>query len=98
MPLKAVSVSTKVPSVLAEPDRVAVPLRLSVKVIPDGSVPERRNLARGKPLVVMVNGVLEPVTNDVLLALVMAIGWRTFSVKFWVALFPMVLAAVSVSG
>ncbi len=57
------------------PESVPVPLPLSVKVTPLGSVPLRAMLGVGSPVVVTLKLPAVPTTKVVLLALVMAGGW-----------------------
>ena len=78
-----------------------MPLPLSVKVTPEGSVPVSVSAAVGLPVVVTVNVPAVPTVNVVALALVMAgaVGAAfTVSVKLWVAFGPTPLAAVIVIG
>jgi len=79
----------------------AVPLRTPVVVLnvtPVGSAPVSLNVGAGNPVAVTVNVPAVPTVNVVLLALVMAGGWPTVSVKFWVAAVPTPLLAVNMMG
>jgi len=80
------------------PLSVPVPFPLSVKVTPLGSVPDSLRLGAGKPVVVTVNVPAVPTVNVALLALVIAGGWPTVSVKLWLAGEPTPLLGVNVMG
>jgi hypothetical protein len=58
--LVEVSVRGNVPVEVVVPANVAVPFLLSVKVIPDGRVPDTDRLGAGDPVVVTVNVPAEP--------------------------------------
>src|SRR5437879_1209932 len=73
-PLLAVNMIGYVPLVPAAgvPLSVPVPLPLSAKVTPPGSVPDSVRAGAGKPVVVTINVPGPPKANDALLALVIA--------------------------
>jgi len=79
---------------------VAVPLSTpaALNVTPLGSVPLSLRVGVGKPVAVTGNEPAVPTVNVVLLALVMAGGWLTMSVKLWVAFGETPLPAVKVRG
>jgi hypothetical protein len=58
--LVEVSVRGNVPAEVVVPANIAVPFRLSVKVIPDGNVPLTERLGAGRPLVATVNEPADP--------------------------------------
>ena len=81
------------------PLRVPVPLWLSTKVTPLGSVPVSVRVGVGVPVVVTENVPAAPTVNVVLLALVItgaALGLFTVTVKAWVAGVPTPLLEVNV--
>ena len=81
------------------PASVAVPLWLSAKVTPLGSVPVSVRVGVGVPVVVTENVPAVPTVNVVLLALVItgaAPGLFTVTVKVWVVGVPTPLFAVNV--
>ena len=83
------------------PLSVAVPLWLSTKVTPPGSVPVSVRVGVGVPVVVTENVLGVPAVNVALLALVIAgpaLGLFTVSVKAWVAGVPTPFVAVKVMG
>lgn len=98
VPFCAVMVMGYEPARVAVPETVAVPLPLSMKVTPVGSAPLSFNAGVGEPLVVTVNAPAAPAVNVALLALVIAGGPTTVSVKLCVAFGLVPLAAVMVSG
>ena len=71
------------------PDMVAVPSLLFTKLMPGGRTKPLRLIAMlalvGKPVVVTLNVPLTPWVKVALSALVIAGGWFTVRVKFWVA-------------
>src|SRR5579883_232064 len=71
MPLFAEMVMGKEPVVEVLPARVAVPLPLSVKVMPEGSAPDSVMAAVGMAVVVTWNVPAVPATKVVVFALVM---------------------------
>jgi len=79
------------------PLSVPVPLPLSVKVTPLGSVPVSVRDGVGVPVVVTWNDPAEPTLKVVLVLLVMAGAWSTVSVKFC-EVFPEVLVALMAIG
>jgi hypothetical protein len=89
IPLFAWNVIGNVPDWVGVPDKVP-----PENVTPVGSVPTSETVGTGKPVVVTVNVFSVPVTNVVLLALVMAGAWSTVSVKLCVALGVTPLLAV----
>ena len=99
-PLVAVMVSGYAPPVAADgvPAIVAVPLPLSVKVTPAGSVPVRVMVAVGPPVVVTEKVPGLPTTNVVEVALVMAGAAFTFNVKDCTAGEPMPFEALNDSA
>jgi hypothetical protein len=99
-PLPAMKVSTCVPPVpvAGVPARVAVPLPLSVKVTPVGSVPDSPSAGVGNPVALNVKVPAVPAVKVVEGADVMAGGWSTVRVKLWVAGEPTPLVAVMVMG
>ena len=70
-PFDAVNVIGNEPPCVGVPESVPVPLWLSTKLTPVGSVPLSEILAVGKAVVVTVNVPAIPVLNVVLFALVM---------------------------
>src|SRR5208283_349084 len=97
IPLLAVNVIGYAPGVFATPLSVAVPLPLSTKVTPVGSVPASVMEGVGLPVAVITNVTVEPAVNEALLMLVMAGAWFTVSVKVCVASAPMPLCALMLS-
>src|ERR1700689_3546770 len=79
---------------LAAPDRVAVPLPLSTKVTPVGSVPVLLSAAAGEPLVVILKVPALPVVRVAVAALVTAGACCTTSEKLWVAVPAAFLATI----
>jgi hypothetical protein len=95
--LVALKVIEYVPPVPA----AGVPLRTPVVVLnvtPVGSAPVSLNVGAGNPVAVTVKVPPVPTVKVVLLALVMAGGWPTVSVKFCTASAPMPLCAVNMMG
>jgi hypothetical protein len=97
MPLLAVIVIPNAPASPAVPAMVAVPFPLSVKVTPEGRVPDAASAGVGYPDVVTVNVPGVPLVKVVPLALVMDGAWSTVSVKLCVAFGEAVLLAVMVN-
>ena len=101
-PLEAMIVNGYVPALPAAgvPERLAVPLSLSTKVTPEGSVPDSLSEGVGSPVVVTVKPLATLTVNVVAAALVIAGAWgaATVSVKLWVASGVMPLTAVIVTG
>ncbi len=97
--LVAVSGTAYVPAVVGVPDRVPVPLPLSVKVTPGGRLDQPR-LGAGDPLVVTVKLNAVPAVPVALLALVNAGASPTTTVMVWVAsgLIPLLAVMVSWAG
>jgi hypothetical protein len=85
-PLCAVTVIGKAPVVVGCPDRVAVPLPLSMNVTVDGRAPDSEMVGVGLPVVVTENVLVVPTGKDALLADVIAREPDTVNVKLWVAL------------
>ena len=83
------------PPVLAPGVPLSTPV-VALNVTPLGSVPLSLRVGVGEPVAVNVNEPAVPTVNVVLLALVMAGGWLTVSVKLWVAFVPTPLLAVKV--
>jgi hypothetical protein len=86
IPLVAVSTIVELPPVPAAgvPDTVAVPLPLSVKLRPEGSVPKlgAMDVTVGVPLVVTSKLPAVPATNVALSPLVKAGAAPMFTVRF----------------
>ena len=99
-PLLAVNVMGYVLPVPAAgvPLSVPVPFPLSTNVIPLGSAPASAREGAGKPAVVTLNVPAVPTVNVALLALVIAGGRPTVSVKLWLAGDPTPLLGVNVMG
>jgi hypothetical protein len=76
------------------PLNFAVPFPLFTKVTPEGSAPDSVIVGEGVPAVVMLNVPAVPTLNAVFAALVIAGPALAVSVKVWVALGEMPLAAV----
>jgi len=97
-PLLAVIVREYVPPVpdAGVPLSVAVPFPLSLNVTPLGGAPVSVRDGVGAPVVVTVKLPAVPTVNVVLLLLVIAGAWFTFSVKLWLAGVPTPLLAVIV--
>ena len=97
-PLEALMLKEKLPLTVGVPDRVAVPLPLSAKPTPAGSVPVSERESVGLPVEVTVKLPALPSVNVVELADVMAGAASTVRVKDWVAGLPTPLVAVMVKG
>src|SRR5581483_4519401 len=84
------------------PERVAVPLWLSVKLTPAGSLPETESCRVGLPVAVTrkVKGVPARAVVEFALMIigVMAMDWLIVRLKAWVASDPTPLCAVRVKG
>jgi len=80
------------------PESVAVPLPLSTKVTPEGRVPVSENIGVGYPLASIVNELVLPITNTVLVVLMIDGAWLTVSVKLCVAFGLMPFEAMIVIG
>lgn len=96
-PFFAESESEYVPPVpdAGVPESVAVPLPLSTKEMPLGMLPNSLKLAVGEPVEITMKELDVPVVNVVLLALVIAGGAPTLSVKSCTALVPAPFDAVN---
>ena len=97
-PFDAVTVKGNTPPTAGLPERVAVPLPLSLKVTPEGNGPVSDSAAAGVPAVVTVKLPVAPSVNVVDDALVIEGGPLTVRVKFCVAFGEMPLAAWMVMG
>ena len=101
-PFDAVRLSEYTPPVPAAgvPARVAVPLPLSVKLSPVGTVPVLLMAGVGDAVavVVIVNEPAVPTVKEVLFALVNAAAWLTDTLSVWVALGFTPLFAVRLNG
>jgi len=86
-PLVAIKTSGYSPPLPAVgvPLRLAVPFRLSVKLIPPGKVPVKLNVGEGYPLLVKANDPGVPTKNVVLFELVIAGPSPMDKVRVWVA-------------
>ena len=78
------------------PLNFAVPLPLSMKVTPDGKLPDSEIAGAGDPVVVTLNDPAVPILKLALFGLVNAGPCPTFNVKLCDASVPTPLLAVSV--
>jgi hypothetical protein len=93
-PLWAMIVNEYVPPLPAAGVPLSVPVVASVT--PLGSAPVSLMVGAGNPVAVTVNVPAVPTVKVVLVALVIAAGWFTVSVKVWTASAPAPLCAVNV--